>query len=143
MTSRVTARLARLEHNARTGSRRIVVVERESLEVATAFLQGRPDLDMGRIIFVITGSRAKAKAPKTGYARLAGPDVFGIAMRGKLSATGRANLPPKTPTTGLITGICRGFTRRCRGSRQPQRGYFTFCASVLLVGGPSSRWPLP
>jgi hypothetical protein len=48
------------------------VVERESLEAATAFLQGRPDVDMGRIIFVITGSRAKARAPKTGYAQLAG-----------------------------------------------------------------------
>jgi hypothetical protein len=51
MTSRVAARLARLEHNARTGSRRIVVVERESLEAVTAFLQGRADVDMDRIIF--------------------------------------------------------------------------------------------
>ena len=24
-----------------------------------------------------------AEAPKTGYARLAGPDIFGIALRGK------------------------------------------------------------
>jgi hypothetical protein len=31
-----------------------------------------------------------AKTPKTGYTRLAGPDIFGIAMRGKLSAIGRA-----------------------------------------------------
>jgi hypothetical protein len=30
-------------------------------------------------------------APKTGYARLAGPDIFGIAMHGKLSAVGSAN----------------------------------------------------
>jgi hypothetical protein len=37
MTSRVAARLARLEHNAGTGSRRIVVVERKSLEAARAF----------------------------------------------------------------------------------------------------------
>ena len=36
-------------------------------------------------------------APKTGYARLAGPDVFGVAMRGKLSAIGCAN-PPQSPS---------------------------------------------
>ena len=64
MTSRVAARLARLEHNARTGARRIVVVERESLEAARAFLQGRPDVDMDRITFVITGVRRNDQGPE-------------------------------------------------------------------------------
>ena len=67
MTSRVATRLARLEHNARsTGSRRIVVVERGSLEAARAFLQGRPDVDMDRITFVVTGVRRNDQGPKTG-----------------------------------------------------------------------------
>jgi hypothetical protein len=64
MTSRVAARLARLEHNARKGSRRIVVVERESLEAATAFLQGRPDVDMDRITFVVTGVSCRDQGPE-------------------------------------------------------------------------------
>jgi hypothetical protein len=65
MTSRVAARLARLEHNARTGSpRRIVVVERGSLEAARAFLQGRPDVDMGRITFVVTGVECNDQDPE-------------------------------------------------------------------------------
>jgi hypothetical protein len=42
-------------NNAGTGSRRIVVVEKNSLEAARAFLQGRPDVDMDRITFVVTG----------------------------------------------------------------------------------------
>jgi hypothetical protein len=41
----------------------------------------------------LPGFRAMTEAPKTGYARLEGPDIFGIAMRGKLSAIGRANPP--------------------------------------------------
>jgi hypothetical protein len=45
MTSRVATRLARLEHNTGAASPRVVVVERESLEAARAFLQGRPDVD--------------------------------------------------------------------------------------------------
>jgi hypothetical protein len=40
MTSRVAARLARLEHNAGTGSRRIVVVERKSRRLATRGSRG-------------------------------------------------------------------------------------------------------
>jgi hypothetical protein len=58
-------RLRRLER-ARTGRGpdRIVVVERGSLEAATAFLQGRPDVDMGRIIFVITGVSRKVQGPE-------------------------------------------------------------------------------
>ena len=64
MTSRVAARLARLEHNARTGSRRIVVVERGSLEAARAFLQGRADVDMDRITFVVTGVRCNGRGPE-------------------------------------------------------------------------------
>ncbi len=40
MRTQIASRLARLEHNAGTGSRRIVVVERKSLEAARAFLQG-------------------------------------------------------------------------------------------------------
>jgi hypothetical protein len=33
----------------------------------------------------------------SGCARLAGPDIFGIAMRGKLFATGHDN-PPQAPS---------------------------------------------
>jgi hypothetical protein len=40
MTSRVAARLARLEHNAGMGSRRIVVVERKSRRLATRGSRG-------------------------------------------------------------------------------------------------------
>ena len=49
--------------------------------------------DLGRGAFAPKngGSGAMVGAPKTGYARLAGPDIFGIAMHGKLSAVGRAN----------------------------------------------------
>jgi hypothetical protein len=64
MTSRVAARLARLEHNAQTGSCRIVVVERGSLEAARAFLQGRADMDMDRITFVVTGVRCNGQGPE-------------------------------------------------------------------------------
>jgi hypothetical protein len=64
MTSRVAARLARLEHNARTGSRRVVVVERESLEAARAFLQGRPDVDINRVVLVVTGVRNDDGGPE-------------------------------------------------------------------------------
>ena len=55
-TQGLSSRLARLEQNTGTGARRIVVVENQkSLEAARAFLQGRPDVDMDRITFVITG----------------------------------------------------------------------------------------
>lgn len=56
MTSRVAARLARLEQNTAAGSRRIVVVEdQKAFEAARAFLQDRADVEMDRITFVITG----------------------------------------------------------------------------------------
>jgi hypothetical protein len=64
MTSRVAARLARIEHSTRTGENRIVAVESKSLEAATAFLQGRPDVDMDRITFVITGVRRNDQDPE-------------------------------------------------------------------------------
>jgi hypothetical protein len=50
----------------------------------------------------LPGFRAMTEAPKTGYARLEGPDIFGIAMRGKLSAIGRAN--PRHAPSGSRTG---------------------------------------
>jgi hypothetical protein len=55
MRTQLASRLTRLERNTGRGSRRIVVVEKESLEAARAFLQGRADVDMDRITFVITG----------------------------------------------------------------------------------------
>ena len=58
------ARLARLERNPRTDSPRLVVVERGSLEAARAFLQGRPDVDMDRITFVITGVPRRDQGPE-------------------------------------------------------------------------------
>jgi hypothetical protein len=64
MRTQIASRLARLERNARTGSRRIVVVERGSLEAARAFLQGRPDVDMGRITFVVTGVECNDQDPE-------------------------------------------------------------------------------
>jgi GTP1/Obg family GTP-binding protein len=59
------ARLTRLEQSARTGSRRIVVVEdQKALEAARAFLQGRPDVDMDRITFVVTGVPRNGRGPE-------------------------------------------------------------------------------
>jgi hypothetical protein len=40
------------------------VVESKSLEAARAFLQGRPDVDMDRITFVITGVRRNDQGPE-------------------------------------------------------------------------------
>ena len=64
MRTQIASRLARLEQSAGTGSRRLVVVERESLEAARAFLQGRPDVDMDRITFVVTGVRRNDQDPE-------------------------------------------------------------------------------
>ena len=64
MSTRLASRLTRLERKTGRGPDRIVVVERESLEAATAFLQGRPDVDMGRIIFVITRVSRKGQGPE-------------------------------------------------------------------------------
>ena len=50
----------------------------------------------------LPGFRAMTKTPKTGYARLAGPD--GIAMRGKLSAIGRVNPPQPMFRGGEASG---------------------------------------
>jgi hypothetical protein len=52
----------------------------------------------------LPGFRAMTKTPKTGYARLAGPDIFGIAMRGKLSAIGRVNPPQPMFRGGEASG---------------------------------------
>jgi hypothetical protein len=65
------ARLTRLEQNTRMGSRRIVVVvDQKALEAARAFLQGRPDVDMDRITFVITGVSCRDQGPE-GWLRVA------------------------------------------------------------------------
>ena len=64
MRTQIASRLTRLERNTGRGSRRIVVVERESLEAARAFLQGRPDVDMDRITFVVTGVRRNGQDPE-------------------------------------------------------------------------------
>jgi hypothetical protein len=64
MRTQIASRLTRLEQSAGTGSRRLVVVESKSLEAARAFLQGRPDVDMDRITFVITGVRRNDQDPE-------------------------------------------------------------------------------
>ena len=64
MTSRVAARLARLEHNTGAASPRVVVVGEKSLEAARAFLQGRPDVDMNRVVLVVTGVRNDDDGPE-------------------------------------------------------------------------------
>jgi hypothetical protein len=65
MSTRLASRLTRLEQNARTGSRRIVVVEdQKALEAARVFLQDCPDVDMDRITFVITGVRRNDQDPE-------------------------------------------------------------------------------
>ena len=64
MSTRLASRLTRIEQNTGTGARRIVVVERESLEAARAFLQGRPDVDMNRVVLVVTGVRNDDGGPE-------------------------------------------------------------------------------
>jgi len=64
MRTQIASRLARLERNTGRGSRRIVVVEKNSLEAARAFLQGRADVDMDRITFVITGVPRNGQGPE-------------------------------------------------------------------------------
>ena len=65
MSTRLASRLTRLEQNTGTGARRIVVVEdQKALEAARAFLQGRPDVDMDRITFVVTGVRCNDRGPE-------------------------------------------------------------------------------
>jgi hypothetical protein len=66
MRTQIASRLTRLEKSAGTGSRRLVVVESKSLEAARAFLQGRPDVDMDRITFVITGVPLIEEIPARG-----------------------------------------------------------------------------
>jgi hypothetical protein len=63
MRTQIASRLTRLEQSAWTGSRRIVVVERKSLEAARAF-PGPPDVDMDRITFVITGVSCRDQGPE-------------------------------------------------------------------------------
>ena len=65
MRTQIASRLTRLEQNTGAGSPRIVVVENQkSLEAAGAFLQGRPDVDMDRITFVVTGVRRNDQDPE-------------------------------------------------------------------------------
>ena len=64
-TQGLASRLARIERNERSGSHRLVVVEtQEEASAARAFLQGRPDVDMDRITFVITGVRRNDQDPE-------------------------------------------------------------------------------
>ena len=65
MRTQIASRLTRLERNTGRGSRRIVVVENQkSLEAARAFLQGRPDVDIDRITFVVTGVPHRDHGPE-------------------------------------------------------------------------------
>jgi hypothetical protein len=65
MRTQIASRLTRLERNTGRGSRRTVVVEdQKSLEAARAFLQGRLDVDMDRIAFVITGVPRNGRGPE-------------------------------------------------------------------------------
>jgi hypothetical protein len=65
MSTQIASRLTRLEQNIGAGSRRFVVVEdQKALEAARAFLQGRPDVDIDRITFVVTGVRRNGQGPK-------------------------------------------------------------------------------
>jgi hypothetical protein len=65
MRTQIASRLTRLEQSAGTGSRRLVVVENQkALEAARAFLQGRADVDMNRITFVITGVPRNGQGPE-------------------------------------------------------------------------------
>jgi hypothetical protein len=65
MRTQIASRLTRIEQNTGTGSRRFVVVEdQKALEAAKAFLQGRPDVDMDRITFVITGVPRNGQDPE-------------------------------------------------------------------------------
>jgi hypothetical protein len=65
MRTQIASRLARLEQNARTGSRRIVVVGTQNeASAAKAFLQGRADVDMNRITLVITGVECNDQDPE-------------------------------------------------------------------------------
>jgi hypothetical protein len=54
--------VGRLEYN-RT-SPRVVVVGEKSREAARAFLQGRPDVDMNRVVLVVTGVRNDDDGPE-------------------------------------------------------------------------------
>jgi hypothetical protein len=69
-TQRLASRLTRIEQNTGMGSRRIVVVEKNSLEAARAFLQGSPDVDIERITFVVTGVQRNGQDPE-GWLRAA------------------------------------------------------------------------
>ncbi len=64
MRTQIASRLTRLERNTGRGSGRIVVVERNSLEAARAFLQGPPDVDMNRVVLVVTGVRNDDGGPE-------------------------------------------------------------------------------
>jgi hypothetical protein len=65
MRTQIASRLTRLEQNIGAGSRRFVVVEdQKALEAARALLQGRADVDMDRITFVVTGVRRNGRGPE-------------------------------------------------------------------------------
>jgi hypothetical protein len=75
MSTRLASRLTRLEQNTGTGARRIVVVETlEEASAARAFLQGRADVDMDRITFVVTGVRCNDQDPED-WLRAAGGEA--------------------------------------------------------------------
>jgi len=64
MRTQIASCLTRLEHNTGAASPRVVVVERGSLEAARAFLQGRSDVDMNRVVLVVTGVRSDDGGPE-------------------------------------------------------------------------------
>jgi GTP1/Obg family GTP-binding protein len=61
MSTRLASRLTRIERNERS---LVVVEDQKALEAARAFLQGRPDVDMDRITFVITGVPRNGRGPE-------------------------------------------------------------------------------
>ena len=64
-TQGLASRLARIERNERSGSHRLVVVEtQKEASAARAFLQGRPDVDMNRVVLVVTGVRRNDQDPE-------------------------------------------------------------------------------
>jgi hypothetical protein len=65
MRTQLSSRLARIEQSKRSISRRLVVVGTQNeASAAKAFLQGRPDVDMDRITFVITGVSCRDQGPE-------------------------------------------------------------------------------
>ncbi len=94
-TQGLASRLARIERNERSGSHRLVVVEtQEEASAARAFLQGRADVDMGRIIFVITGVSRKGQDPEDWLRAALGSARISLLTFLCVSPRCAANRPP-------------------------------------------------